>query len=154
MEPLIIRTEIEISATPARVWHALTDPALTRRYMFGCEPVTDWKVGGPLSWRGEIEGKPTVFVTGELQAFEPERRLRYTVFGLGLGLADVPANYVPVTFVLTPTSRGTRVEVTQGDFAGAERAKERYEETRAAWGPTLERFRKVAEEEGEGTAGR
>ena len=149
-EPLVVTADIEIAAAPARVWRVLTEPEFTARYMFGCVPVTDWRVGSIVEWRGPVRSKSTslVLATGTVLACDPGRRLRYTVFPLGMGLADVPSNHVPVTVVLTPTAGGTRVEVTQGDFGPGERAQERFEGTRAAWPTTLAGLRQVAEQDG------
>ena len=36
---------VEIDASPARVWTALTDPAEIEKYMFGSHVVTDWRAG-------------------------------------------------------------------------------------------------------------
>lgn len=148
MDELVLREQIEIAASPARVWQVLTEPVFTRRYMFGCEPVTRWEVGTPLEWRGELDGERVTFVKGVVLAFEPLRRLEYTVFGVGMQLAETPANYVPVAIRLVPRGLGTRLEITQGDFAGAERGRERYDDARAAWPSTLEKLRAVAEEGG------
>jgi uncharacterized protein YndB with AHSA1/START domain len=43
MEELFVKNSITINASPAKVWDALTNPEQTRKYMFGCETVSDWK---------------------------------------------------------------------------------------------------------------
>jgi len=35
------------------VWDALTNPSMTKQYMFGCETVSDWETGSELLWQGE-----------------------------------------------------------------------------------------------------
>ncbi|GAA4238009.1 hypothetical protein GCM10022254_52180 [Actinomadura meridiana] len=64
-----------IRATPERLWKALTDPALTRRY-WGVAFETDWAPGSPIIWHEEnaTTADPEQVV---LEA-DPPRRLSYT----------------------------------------------------------------------------
>ncbi len=71
MEKLEIKNSITINAPIEKVWDALVNPAQTKKYMFGCETVSDWKVGSNLSWQAFYEGKNTVFVTGKIVSIEP-----------------------------------------------------------------------------------
>jgi uncharacterized protein YndB with AHSA1/START domain len=57
---LIITNSIDIHASASKVWDALTNPEQTKKYMFGCETVSDWEVGSPLLWRGTYDGKEMV----------------------------------------------------------------------------------------------
>lgn len=49
----VATTEIEIDASPAKVWAALTDPEQIKDYMFGSQVDTDWREGSPIVWKGE-----------------------------------------------------------------------------------------------------
>ncbi|MET9608142.1 SRPBCC domain-containing protein [Streptomyces sp. NPDC006512] len=64
-----------VQADPARVWQALTEPALTRRY-WGLSFETDWSVGSPMAWveRGARTSDPEQVVLDCV----PDRRLSYT----------------------------------------------------------------------------
>jgi len=44
----IVKKSIAISAGLQAVWGNLTNPEQTKKYMFGCETVSNWKVGNPL----------------------------------------------------------------------------------------------------------
>ena len=48
---------IIINASPEKIWEALTVPEKVKEYFFGTNLVTDWKVGSPILFRGEWEGK-------------------------------------------------------------------------------------------------
>ena len=74
-EPTFINNTITILASAEKVWDVLTNPAETKKYMFGCETVSDWKPGSELLWRGEYEGKPMVFVKGHIVEIDPEKQL-------------------------------------------------------------------------------
>jgi len=117
---------VDIAAPPEKVWRALTEPALTRLYMFGCEALSDWTPGSPLVWRGEWEGKAMVFVTGRVVTFDPPRVLAYTTFDPNGGLADVPENHVTMTCALAPLGAGTRLSLSQGDFAKVQDGEKRF----------------------------
>ena len=46
-----------INAPASKVWDALTKPEQIKQYMFGTEVTTDWKVGSPITYKGEWKGK-------------------------------------------------------------------------------------------------
>ena len=55
--PLFVKNSITINAPASKVWNALVNPEQTKKYMFGCETVSDSRVGSPLLRRGEYEGE-------------------------------------------------------------------------------------------------
>lgn len=65
-KPLTVKSSIAIIASAARVWDALTNPEQTKKYMFGCEALSDWKVGSPLLWKCTFEGAEIVAVKGDI----------------------------------------------------------------------------------------
>jgi uncharacterized protein YndB with AHSA1/START domain len=75
----IATAQCEIGAPPEKVWRALTDPELIKKYMFGSEVKTDWKPGSPITWTGEFEGRQYQD-KGEIIAVEPERLIEVTHF--------------------------------------------------------------------------
>jgi len=61
-----------IRTTPDRLWSALTDSEFAPQYWLGVRVEADWKVGG--AWKLSFaDGR--VADTGEIVAFEPEKRL-------------------------------------------------------------------------------
>ncbi|MER6198340.1 SRPBCC domain-containing protein [Streptomyces sp. NPDC001586] len=75
MSDSAITYTLYIQADPARVWQALTDPALTRRY-WGLSFETDWAVGSAMDWveRGARTSDPEQVVLDCI----PDRVLSYT----------------------------------------------------------------------------
>jgi uncharacterized protein YndB with AHSA1/START domain len=61
-----------IRTTPEKLWQALTDPQMTRKYWFGFIQETDWKAGSP--WK-LVAGDGTVTDLGEILEVDPPRRL-------------------------------------------------------------------------------
>ena len=51
------KVSIHINATTDKVWEALTTPEIIKKYFFGTDAVSDWKVGSSLIFKGEWEGK-------------------------------------------------------------------------------------------------
>ena len=123
MADYLATAETEISASPAQVWAALTDPALIRRYMFGTLVETDWQPGSPILWKGEYEGH-AYEDKGEIVEIEPQRRLKVTHFSPLSGQDDVPENYHTLLYELTVTDSGdtTRVSLSQDKNASADEA--------------------------------
>ena len=133
--------EIEIDASPAAVWDALTDPEQIKEYMFGSQVVTDWKQGSPIVWKGEYEGKKYED-KGEIVEIEPERRLKVTHFSPLSGTEDRPENYHRVLYELEERDGKTRVSLSQDNNPSEEAA----EHSRANWEKMLAGLKQVVEE--------
>lgn len=108
----IAKASIEINATPAQVWDALTNPALIKQYFFGTEAVSDWKAGSPLLFKGIWEGKEYLD-KGIITEIIPEKILRYTYLSSFSGLEDKPENYANISYELTSTDGITILRITQ-----------------------------------------
>jgi uncharacterized protein YndB with AHSA1/START domain len=63
--------EIYIKTTPERLWKAITDPEMRRKYTFGVIVTSDWTHGS--SYQGTGGGKP--ILEGENLEVDPPRRL-------------------------------------------------------------------------------
>src|ERR1700674_3679025 len=64
--------EIYIKTTPERLWHAITDTEMRRKYNFGAVVTSDWTQGS----RFEGRGNGTLIFEGENLEGDPPRRLR------------------------------------------------------------------------------
>jgi uncharacterized protein YndB with AHSA1/START domain len=145
---LIVKNSISINAPVSKVWNALTNPEETKKYMFGCETVSDWKTGSALLWKGSYEGKEMVFVKGNIVDIKPEKLLVYTAFDPLSTIPDVPENYLTVTYNLSVEKGQTILTVTQGDFATVAEGERRYKEAfndGDGWNPILIGIKKLAE---------
>lgn len=145
---LVVKNSITINAPTSTVWDLLTNPEQTKKYMFGCETVSDWQPGSPLLWRMEHEGKEMVAVKGHIVEIQPEKRLVYTVFDPNSTMPDIPENYLTVTYELTPEFGQTVLTVTQGDYNTVADGERRYQESYnngEGWNPILVEIKKVVE---------
>ncbi|WP_128547336.1 SRPBCC domain-containing protein [Larkinella soli] len=146
---MIIRNEIILNADPATVWNLLTNPEKTKQYMYGCEVVTDWKVGSPIEWKGEYEGKETVFVTGNIVRLEPGELLAYTVIDPhGPYPEDVSSPLTVVCEVIRDDDK-TVLLVSQGDYSRVTDGEDRYRKALAegGWDGVLCAIRDLLERE-------
>ncbi len=145
---LIIENEIIINAPASKVWDALTNPEQTKKYMFGCETASDWKVGSELLWKGYYEGKEMIFVKGNILEIQPERLLAYTTIDPNSTIEDIPENYLTVTYHLSEENGQTNLKVTQGDYAKVAEGERRYHESYnngEGWNPILVEIKKLVE---------
>lgn len=148
MEPLIVKSIITIDAPASKVWDALINPEKTKVYMFGCETVSEWKVGSSLLWKGSYEGQDMVFVKGDILAIELEKLLTYTTIDPNSSIDDVSENYLRVTYLLTPENDKTVLTVTQGDYNTVANGEKRYAEAYnngEGWNPILVEIKKLVE---------
>ncbi|MBA2423596.1 MAG: SRPBCC domain-containing protein [Chitinophagales bacterium] len=145
---LIIKNSIHIYASPSKVWDALINPEQTKKYMFGCEAVSDWNIGSPLLWKGNHEGKEMVFVKGNIVAIQPEKFLAYTTIDPNnKTIEDIPENYLKVTYELREENGQTILTATQGDYSTVGDGENRYRHTveGGGWQPILEEIKKLVE---------
>jgi uncharacterized protein YndB with AHSA1/START domain len=140
MADYLATAETEINASPAQVWHALTDPKLIQRYMFGSQVVTDWQQGSPIVWKGEYEGR-AYEDKGEILEIEPDRLLKVTHFSPLSGQTDVPENYHTLRYELRKIGDTTHVSLSQDKNASEAEA----EHSKGMWEMMLGGLKQVVE---------
>ena len=106
-----------IRAPASKVWDALTKPDLIKQYFFGTNVVTDWKVGSPIYYRGEWQGR-SYEDKGNILQVEREKRLVSTHWSPLAGVPDSPENYHTVTYLLSEHDGSTHVTIRQDGTGG------------------------------------
>ncbi|MGZ3462947.1 MAG: SRPBCC family protein [Gemmatimonadaceae bacterium] len=137
-----------INAPPAAVWKALTTPSALKKFFFGSDIVTDWRVGSPIRFRGDWKGKPYED-KGTIQSFDVDRRVAFTHWSPLSKLEDKPENYHIVSFDLRPLNGGTEVVLTQTNQSDSEPlTPENRKEYANNWTILLDGLKKVVESPG------
>ncbi|MFO0323036.1 MAG: SRPBCC domain-containing protein [Bacteroidota bacterium] len=146
--PSYIKNSIGINASIHTIWDVLVNPEKTKRYMYGCETVSDWKAGSDLLWKGNDGGKETVFVKGKIISLEESKKLTYTVFDPHSTMEDIPENYLTVSYELATVDNETVLTVTQGNYHNVADGERRYKEAYnngQGWNPILIQIKQIAE---------
>ena len=148
MEKLVVQNSILIDADIAWVWDALVNPEQTKKYMFGCETVSDWKIGSSLLWQAMYEGKEMVFVKGIILDIKPNRLLKYSVIDPNTLMTDIPENYLNVTYLLEEQNGQINLIISQDGFEDAADGEKRYKDVQnngEGWNPILVAIKKLVE---------
>lgn len=143
-----MQNSILIKADAGKVWDALVNPEQTKKYMFGCKTVSDWKIGSSLLWQGMYEGEEMVFVKGIILDIKLSRLLKYTVIDPNATMADIPENYLNVTYELKEQSGHTNLTIFQDGFEEAADGEKRYTDVQnngEGWNPILVEIKKLVE---------
>ena len=138
---LQVAKSIEIDATPAQVWEALTNPKMIKVYLFGTQTTTDWHVGSPILFEGEYNGQ-TYRDKGVVLKSIPNNILQYSYWSAFSGLEDKPENYSEVTYKIDSISVSqVRFTWKQVGFA----SKENCEHSERGLGAMLEQIKNLVE---------
>ena len=132
---------VVIKANAARIWDALTNPAVIKKYLFGTEAVSTWKVGSPIVYRGEWNGQ-RYEDKGTILEIVPNKRLKSTYWSSMGGKPDLPQNYNTVTYELAENDGETTVTITQDNNPTAESAAH----SKSNWESVLAVMKKLLEE--------
>jgi uncharacterized protein YndB with AHSA1/START domain len=136
----IAKATATLDAPASKVWDALTEPDQIKQYMFGTQVSTDWKVGSPISYKGEWKGK-SYEDKGKVLEIEPRKRLVSTFWSALAGLPDKPENYKTVGYELAPDGDKTKLTITQDNNASQEEAAE----AEKNWKMVLDGIKKLVE---------
>lgn len=111
-ETFTATTAMTMDAPETKVWEALVTPSLIKKYLFGTEVTTDWKVGSPITYKGIWEGK-AYEDKGKVLQIEPNKLLVSTFWSSMSGAADLPENYKTVRYDLSEEGGKTTLTITQ-----------------------------------------
>jgi uncharacterized protein YndB with AHSA1/START domain len=139
-EDIIARVSTTIDAPASKVWEALVTPEIIRQYMFGTTVRSDFRIGSPIMWSGEWQGK-RYEDKGEIREFQPHRLLQYSHFSPLTGEKDIPENYHIVTITLVENDGQTNVTLTQ-DNNPTDKSREHSEKN---WRMMLDGLKKTVE---------
>ncbi|WP_417236964.1 SRPBCC domain-containing protein [Bizionia paragorgiae] len=112
----VIRKMI-LNAKPEKIWHTLTTPSETKKYMFNCEVLSDWKVGSDIKWSGTYEGYKSG-ERGKILEIEENKHLKYTSIDPNFGIEIKPENYLHITYDLKGVGDKTELTTTVENFNG------------------------------------
>jgi uncharacterized protein YndB with AHSA1/START domain len=140
MEKLKVNTEINFKAPAAKVWQGLTDPAMVKKYFFGTNLESSWKVGEPITFSGEWDGKKYQD-KGTILDIDPGKFVKYSYWSSMGGTEDKPENYADITYSLAEKDGETKLTITQDNVKNQE-AKEHSEQN---WKGVFEELRKLIE---------
>ena len=138
---LTARATVIIDAPANKVWEALTKPEIIKKYFFGTQTDTDWKIGIPIHFSGEFNGQ-SYQDKGTVTAFEPYSLISYRYWSSLSGLPDTESNYLTITYFLTEINSKTRLDISQENVKD-ELLKEHSEEN---WRKVLDTLKRVVED--------
>ncbi len=139
---LVVSDSIEIKAKPSEVWNALTNPEIIKKYLFGTETITDWKIGSEIIFRGEYNGQNYID-KGIVRENIPNKLLSYNYWSGFSGLEDRPENYSLVTYSLQSFDYDKiKFTWTQQGFAG----EQAYEHSKRGMKELLTKIKSLIEE--------
>ena len=135
------QVSINIHAPISNVWEALTKPEIIKQYLFGTNTITDWKVGSPIKFKGEWEGK-SYEDKGTILEIQKHKLIKYDYWSSMSGIEDKPENYVIVTYQLSGKDENVNLSVLQENIPD-EKTKTHSVEN---WNKVLNGLKKVVEE--------
>ena len=135
-----LSTSMTINALAAKVWEALTNPAIVKQYFFGTNVKSDWKKGSPIIWEGEWEGK-SYQDTGTILDIEPGKFIKYNYWSSMSGTEDKPENYADITYSLSEKEGKTVLTVTQDNIKN----KESKEHSEQNWQTVFGKMKEMVE---------
>jgi len=136
------KASINIYAPVEKVWDALTNPAIIKKYFFGTNANSNWKVGGELTFTGEYQGKQYQD-KGKILDMDENRLFKYTYWSSMSGKDDKPENYVEITYQLFPDGDMTTLRVTQEGIPNTEMR----EHSEQNWNMVLKNLKNLMEKQ-------
>ena len=135
------QVSINIHAVISNVWEALIKPEIIKQYFFGTNTITDWKVGSPIKFKGEWEGK-SYEDKGTILEIQKNKLIKYDYWSSMSGIEDKPENYVIVTYQLSGKDENVNLSVLQENIPDEKMKTHSIEN----WNKVLAGLKKVVEE--------
>ncbi len=107
---LTTKRSIVINSKVESIWDVLTNPDKIKQYLFGSEAITDWKVGSPVIFQRNSEGK-IYRDKGEILDIVPNKFLKFSYWSSQEGYNDIPENYSFITYTIE-TEKDNTIKLT------------------------------------------
>lgn len=107
-----VKVSAVINRPISDVWEALTKLEIIKQYFFGTDTITDWRIGGSIVFKGELEGR-SYEDKGIVLRFETNKMLQYNYWSSRSGIEDTPENYVTISYFLSGENGKTSLTISQ-----------------------------------------
>jgi uncharacterized protein YndB with AHSA1/START domain len=108
------KSTILINATKQKIWDALTKPEIVKKWQYGSDVITDWKLGSEIRFRVEWEGK--VFEQwGKILEMIPNELIKYSLFFPRPDLEDKEENYFIMSYIISESENMIKLEIIKED---------------------------------------
>ncbi|PZX92221.1 ATPase [Flavobacterium aquariorum] len=108
------KSTILINATKQKVWDALTKPELVKKWQYGSDVLTDWKVGSEIRFRVEWDSK--IFEQwGKILKIIPNELIKYSLFFPRPDLEDIEENYFIMSYIISESENAVQLEIIKED---------------------------------------
>ncbi|PCI79347.1 MAG: activator of HSP90 ATPase [SAR86 cluster bacterium] len=122
MSSYSIRKELHVQASKEIIFDALTNSKEIVKYYPLSEVVSDWKVGGEVLYKGEVDGAEfTDF--GIIEKLARPNEYRYRYWSDNHGTERILKNYLSIHYKLIDEESGTKLVLEQDNL----RSKELFE---------------------------
>ena len=138
------KQSISIDAPRSKVWDALINPEMIKRYFFGIEVRCDWKEGSYIFYRGSWRGQRFA-ERGNIVNIEPEEYLLINFWHAGSFLPDYLQNYKVLSYILSGKRSATKLTILQ-EFNDSKEEAMRANEN---WKTVLESLKMLLEKSGQ-----
>ena len=108
MQKPVVAVDTTIAAPPHKVWKAMQGGAMFP----GTKIDTDWKIGHPIVFNGEWQGKKFTD-RGEIQTLSEDEELSFTHWSDNADTGKRPPSWHIVQYKLQPAGKSTRVTLSQ-----------------------------------------
>ncbi len=138
----ISKSLLDINASVSKVWDALINPEIAKKYFFGAKVISNWKNGDTIIFKGEYNGNKYE-EKGVLLNVVPKIQLQYTHWSNLEGIPDIPENYRIWTFDLEEIENHTRLSISE-DNIPTDKKRKRSDEF---WNGVLNTIKELLEDE-------
>lgn len=138
------KQSISINASRSKVWDALTNSEIIKRYFFGIDVRCDWKEGSYIFYRGDWRGQHFV-ERGNIVNIEPEEYLLINFWDTSFLLPDYLQNYKVLSYILSGKRSATKLTILQ-EFNDSKEEAMRANEN---WKKVLENLKMLLETSGQ-----
>lgn len=134
-----IQYKTTVNAPVEKVWDALTNPEIVKKYFFGTQLASTFNVGDSITFKGEWEGQQYVD-GGKVLDYVHNQKLEYSYLSSWSGLEDLPENYLWVCYEVASTENGTEVTISQSNYD-----EEKAKSTAENWPSIIDGLKKLIE---------
>src|ERR1043165_4356167 len=138
----IVKKRIRLRAKPDKVWRALTDPNITKKYFFNCGVYSDWKPGSSIKFKGRVFLIKKIELEGNILDVEPNKLLRYSLRNQSDKMGGSVSTVTDELFY----EDGLTILTITDDVGSGEGAEKRYKRSLKGWDKILTGLKKIVEE--------